>query len=172
MNTEAKQAAAELNEAAAPILRRVQDSSARLTKALREALRKWNHKAEWSDEVRDRLAAWIESANVEGLAEWLDNGGWEKLTPDAGEIEARFMAAWGTVREPALMMAPVTLTDPKDPESIEHFAMLWAAFPWIPRTTPKELHGPFQMAAAALLEAVAASATDEAAPQDLSLIHI
>ena len=165
MNTEAKQAAAELNEAAAPILRRVQDSSARLTKALREALRKWNHKAEWSD-VRDRLAAWIESANVEGLAEWLDNGGWEKLTPDAGEIEARFMAAWGTVREPALMMAPVTLTDPKDPESIEHFAMLWAAFPWIPRTTPKELHGPFQMAAATLLEAVAASATDEAAPQD------
>ena len=163
MNTEAKQAAAELNEAAAPILRRVQKSSASLTNALREALGRWNHKAKWSDEVRDRLAAWIESANVEGLAEWLEAGEWEKLTPeDAGEIEARFIAAWGTAREPALMMAPVTLTDPKDPEAIEHFAMLWAAFPWIPRTTPKELHGPFQMAAAALLEAVAERAFDEA----------
>lgn len=155
-------------EANSPLLRRVQDSSVRLTKALREGLRKGNKAAaardDWSAEVRDRLAAWIESANVEGLAEWLEAGGWDNLKEDAEEIETRFIAAWGTVREPALMMAPVTLTDPNDPEAIEHYSMFWAAFPWIPRNTPKELHGPFQMAAAALLEAVAPRAPDEAAP--------
>ena len=125
---------------------RLAEASPKLNKALRERLVKLNKDADLPAEVKDRLAPRCQSLNVEALAEWLEAGGWDKLTPEENEkTESRFIAAWPPERTPEIYMSLVSLGG-------EPYSMMGAAFPWIPRNTPKELRGPFQMAADALMK--------------------
>ena len=138
--------AAQWDANAAAFTSRLSAANSKLNKALRESLGKLNKAAGWPAEVKDRLAPRISTLTGENLAEWLEAGGWDRLTPEEAEkAEARFMAAWGPDRTPEIYMNLVSLGN-------EPYAMMGAAFPWIPRTLPKELRGPFQMAADALMK--------------------
>ena len=78
-------------------------ASSKLNKALRESLGKLNKEGNWAAEVKDRLAPRISTLNVEALAEWLEAGGWGRLTPEENaKAEARFIAACGPDRTPGL----------------------------------------------------------------------
>jgi len=68
-----------------------------LTAALREALVSMADKharKEYGDAVAEVSAKWSNETTIEGLAEWLENGGWNDVYGDAG-IDEVLVESWG-----------------------------------------------------------------------------
>ena len=134
-------------------------ASSKLNKALRESLGKLNKEGNWAAEVKDRLAPRISTLNVEALAEWLEAGGWGRLTPEENaKAEARFIAACGPDRTPGLCSMQMK----GDGGRVEY--LNGAAFPWMLRNTPEDKQGPCKQAAADLLENLYPRDPDELPP--------